>query len=124
MIEESATPKELRKRFAEAKSDSNSFGVASTENTPNASELLGLTFNDMEEVVIADISGMISKSYRKALDGYVLCLSRIIQHEKAWLCILKAFHLNHETVPKKYYAQFGQTTEEQTDIRKKGFVVK
>jgi len=68
---------------------------------------LGVVANNMEESVISDISGMIEKEDRRAIDGYVLCLSRIMKHENAWNFICKAFQSKGEAVPSKYRKAFG-----------------
>jgi hypothetical protein len=92
-------PRELRERFK-------------PEARVDVSELLGLTAQDMRELIIDDIAQMIEKGYRVALEGYVLCLSRIINHETAWEYIVEAFRSKNEKVPNKYYAQFGRKPDD------------
>jgi len=70
--------------------------------------ILGIVAEEMKEVIIADMSAMITKGYRKHLDGYVFCLSRIIKHSTAWECITIVFNKSNEPIPLKYYTQFGQ----------------
>lgn len=76
-------------------------------------DVLGIIKEEMQDTIVADISAMIEKNYRPALEGYVLCLSRIIRHDVGWKCITKAFSAKNEKVPQKYYAQFGQLPEQQ-----------
>lgn len=75
------------------------------------SQMIGMTAAWTVETIIGDIEAMIEKGYRPSLEGYIFCLSRIMQHEKAWQCIVKAFSHKGEIVPPKYYKQFGQTEE-------------
>jgi len=110
-----STPRELRERFKKEK-------YTIPESGTQISEILGITAEDMHEIIVADIIGMIEKGYRTALEGYVLCLSRIIDHKKAWKSIVEAFHQKNEKVPSKYYSQFGQT--EEIVATKGGVVVK
>jgi hypothetical protein len=99
-----STSKELRERFASEKK---------TESNPNAmAQLLGITAMNMVDTITSDISTMIEKEYRAALEGYVLCLSRIMNHDTAWQCITDAFLQKGEKLPKKYYKQFGKDPEQ------------
>ncbi len=104
-----STPKELRERFRSKSSQE--------EHTPSGTrvqmaDILGLTAEDMHNIIVDDIAGMIDKGYRPAMEGYILCLSRIMSHDKAWKSIIEAFHQKSEKVPSKYYSQFGQTKEQ------------
>lgn len=99
-----STPKELRNRFSTQDKPS---GV-----TTNVSELLGLTIKDMEDTIVSDIAAMIEKGYRAPLEGYILCLSRIMKHETAWNHIVDAFRQQNEEVPKRYYPYFGRNLDE------------
>lgn len=109
--------KELRERFTKE---------PEKDTSDLAQELLKGTFalasEDMAEVVISDISGMLRLDYRKALDGYILCLSRIISHERAWDYISEAFQACGEKVPAKYYERFGRTQE--SEVKPKRLVGK
>ena len=96
--------KELRDRFAQEDTPA----VPSTEAVKIA---LGIATKDMEEVIIGDISLFIKADRRQWLDGYIYCLSRIIEHKRAWDYISKAFSSTGEKVPTKYYQQFGQTQQ-------------
>lgn len=86
------------------------------------SEMLGITFNNQVETIIDDISSMIKSDYRKALDGYILCLSRIIKHNIAWTCIERGFSQENEKIPSKYYVKFNQNENKKTNPRT-GFIV-
>jgi len=94
--------KELRERFSlpEEKDTSDLSSLVT--------EALGIANADLEDVIIGDIVAMIKKSYRPALEGYIFCLSRILDHKKSWNYINKAFNECHEKVPEKYHRQFGQ----------------
>ena len=72
-------------------------------------EMLGITSAGMSEAIISDIVGMIDKGYRRNLEGYILCLSRIVKHDMAWDCITVAFAKQKESVPAKYYQLFNKT---------------
>lgn len=104
--------KELRERFAQ-KNDS--------PNLPSATDLLGIINKDLEEVIVGDISAMIEKNYRPALEGYIFCLSRILDHTKCWQYINTAFNEQNEKVPERYLNQFGQNLPDK--IAKKGPIV-
>ncbi len=86
---------------------------SSTNKTTNSSEiestlssLLGITYHNMNDILISDITKMIEDGQKYSLDGYVLCLSRIIKHELAWDCINAAFNKQKEHIPGKYYQLF------------------
>jgi len=108
-------PRELRERF-QKKIDP----TPTREIRANVSDLLGIALKDIHEIVVADISKMIEQGYRKPLEGYILCLSRIISHKTAWECVTEAFHKKNEKVPSKYFSQFGQTFD--NPAPKKGIV--
>ncbi len=95
-----AAGKELRE-FAQQTSKVNNQSQA-------AIRMLGITAANMQETIIADIAAMISQGHRDALEGYILCLSRIVSHKIAWRCITEAFSQKNEAVPKKYFELFGQ----------------
>lgn len=103
--------KELQERFAAKKK------ADTTSSTTSLSELLGITAVNMIDTITADIVAMIEKDYRRALEGYIFCLSRIMKHDMAWQCILDAFSKTGEKVPKKYYKQFGKDPEQLTKWR-------
>ena len=67
---------------------------------------IGVLSIHIDDTIIEDICGMIEKGYRHNLKGYVLCLSRIMNSEKAWGCIKEAFVRKSEPVPKDYLALF------------------
>jgi len=104
--------KELRERFAQ-ENDS--------PDLPTVTDLLGIIKEDLEEVVVGDISAMIEKNYRPALEGYIFCLSRILDHAKCWQYINRAFSEQNEKVPERYRNQFGQHLPDK--ITKKGPIV-
>jgi len=104
-----STPRELRERFKQGAGDK----PPAPKIRANISEILKLTAaQDMRDSITADIGAMIEKGYRSALEGYVLCLSRIISHDTAWSYILEAFRSKNENVPGKYYKQFGKNPDD------------
>lgn len=105
--------RDLEKQFQE---------THSKEDTASAiSGLLGITAENMGNTIIDDIASMIRKGYRDALEGYILCLSRIIRHSVAWKCIGEAFGKTGEKIPQKYYELFGQDPSKIPE--RKGFIV-
>ncbi len=106
--------KELRERFAPEKKDISDVSSIVTE-------ALGIANEDLEEVIVGDISAMINKDYRRAMEGYIFCLSRILDHTKCWEYINKAFNDHNEKVPERYRQQFGQHLSDK--IQKKGPIV-
>ena len=92
--------RDLEKQFNDPKVDHNTIAA-----------MLGIEASNMVEVIIADIAKMIEQDYRKPLEGYVLCLSRIMKHTIAWNCITEAFSQKNEKVPSKYYELFGQNAD-------------
>lgn len=107
--------KELRERFAQPEEKDTS------DISPIITEALGIANEDLEEVIVGDISAMIEKGYRKAMEGYIFCLSHILDHAKCWKYINRAFNNHNEKVPERYHQQFGQHLPER--IKKKGPVV-
>ena len=109
-----AAGKELRERFAEKDS--------SAPDASAVAEMLGITAINMANTVTDDVEAMIKQGHRKSLEGYVLCLSRIIRHANAWVYIEEAFKRTGESIPGKYYALFGKTRDSTSPV-KKGMVV-
>ena len=103
--------KELRERFQPEDKDTSAI----------VSVALGIANEDLEEVIVSDISAMIDKGYRKALEGYIFCLSHILDHTKCWKYINRAFNDRNEKVPERYHQQFGQNLPDK--ILKKGPIV-
>ena len=104
--------KELRERFAQPEEKDTS------DISPIVTKALGIASKDLEEVIVGDISAMLNKGYRKAMEGYIFCLSRILDHAKCWKYINKAFNDHNEKVPERYRQQFGQDLPDR--IQKKG----
>lgn len=102
-----STSKELRERFAPKEAKNTSI---SPEMVNHA---LGIVTEDLRDVITGDISAMLKQggAYRRSIDGYIFCLSRIMDHKKAWDYITEAFRSQGEKVPTKYYQQFGQEQE-------------
>lgn len=76
--------------------------------------LLNFIGNEAQKMITEDICDMIEKNMYRQLDGYVLSLSRIMKHETAWNCIIKAFANKNEPIPPCYYQQFGKVLESAT----------
>jgi hypothetical protein len=56
---------------------------------------------------------MLQKSMHEQLDGYVLALSRCMEHDLAWHCISQAFEQHKQPIADKYYTRFNRTREKQ-----------
>ena len=104
MEKPTSTPRELRERFSKPDQETSPVHV-------NVKEILGIVSTEMSDIITADIAAMLEKSYTKSMEGYIFCLSRIINHDIAWQSIAAAFSQNNEDVPKKYYKQFGRKTQ-------------
>ena len=78
------------------------------KQTSALSELLGITAMNMVNTITDDIANMIQTGYTKEIEGYILCLSRIMKHDTAWECIQDGFKRTNEKIPQKYYALFGK----------------
>lgn len=83
----------------------------SKEQQTVAALALGINSIGMVETLIADMLEMIKAGQRYSLDGYILCLSKIISHKVGWECILRAFKNAGETVPTKYHRLFNNPLE-------------
>ncbi len=81
-----------------------------TNSGPAAS--LGILLSITEETVTSDIRQMISKGQNHSLEGYIFCLSRIINHNFAWNCICKAFTAENAPISRAYYRLFGQELQQ------------
>jgi hypothetical protein len=108
--------RELRE-FAQQQSVENDYADTQTA----VAHMLGITASNMQDTIISDICNMIEHGFRVALEGYVLCLSRIVSHKTAWRCINEAFAKKGESVPQKYFDLFGQSLK--TIPTKSNFVV-
>jgi len=72
---------------------------------------LGINAIGMVEAIIHDLKKMIEQEQRYSIDGYILCLSRIISRDVAWKCMEKAFGEKGEPVPSRYQKLFERTQE-------------
>ena len=108
--EQVSVSRELRERFAKSEEK--------TDLSHIVTEALGIANEDLESVIVGDVAAMIQKGYRPALEGYIFCLSRILDHAKGWEYINRAFNSCNEKVPEHYHRQFGQHLPDK--IRKKG----
>ena len=66
------------------------------------SKIIGLTMANLDNAVVDDICKMIEEDRREGIDGYVLCLSRVLRHDVAQDLIKKAFESKNEKPPAKY----------------------
>ena len=96
---------ELKGKFPEPSASDQQIGVAA---------LLGIYSVGMMDSITHDICTMIEKEQRYSLDGYVLCLSRILASDIAWECINRAFKKKSEPVPISYYRVFQKDKEVQS----------
>lgn len=74
--------------------------------------MLGITSMGMVDVIVSDIRELLGRNQWNSLNGYVLCLSRIISKEVAWKCITEGFKECKESIPQKYYKAFGKESGE------------
>jgi len=102
--------RELREQFIHSKN--------TTTDSSLVAEALGLARQDLEEVIVSDISAMIKRDYRRALEGYIFCISRILDHTKSWEYITKAFISCNEKVPERYHQQFGRNLPDNIQNKK------
>ena len=93
--------KELRESFDQLKRTSNI-----NEQQTNASAAIGILASQMTDTITDDISEMIERNRRQELDGYISCLSRIMNKKIAWKCILQGYAAKNEKVPTQYAAIF------------------
>ena len=100
--------RDLREQFVKPSAPNPKIDETISVPQDGASSAIALGINSigMVEVIITDISDMIKSGQRYSLDGYILCLSRIISHNTAWECITRAYKIMGETVPKKYQQLF------------------
>lgn len=94
---------ELRERFSTEMEEDKLQELQSA-----VSAMLGVTASGMDDTIIKDIEMMIENGQRLSLEGYVLCLSKIVQHNKAWNLINKAFQAKNESIPAKYNTLFNK----------------
>jgi hypothetical protein len=94
--------------------------VKTDEIGSTVSFMLGITSVGMEETIQKDIYGMITKKQQHSLNGYVLCLSKIVSHEIGWSCLSGAFSRANTAIPSKYYMLFNKSKDQ---IRTRGFQV-
>lgn len=94
------------KQFIQKENKTNTSKVAS-----NIAAAIGITAIGMTDTIVNDIYQMLEKEQRYSLEGYVLCLSRIISHKLAWECIHTAFRKKGEPIPKKYFPLFHEEEE-------------
>ncbi len=66
----------------------------------------GAALGRIQTAIVDDIGAMIDKNQRYSIDGYILCLSRMISHEIAWSGVQEAYQAKNQTVPPKYAKLF------------------
>ena len=86
-----------------------SFPSPMPDKQMSAAAAIGINAIGMVEIIMHDIKEMISKEQRHSIDGYILCLSRIIAKDIAWKCIVRAFGDKGEPVPTRYQQLFERT---------------
>jgi hypothetical protein len=73
-----------------------------------AKSAIGFILAAAEETIISDLIQMINEKQTHSLEGYVFCLSRVVNHNEAWHCICEAFRKCNAPLPGKYYSLFGK----------------
>ena len=76
------------------------------EQQTNTSAALGILAVQMTDTISNDIAIMIENGDRKRLDGYIFCLSRIMNKKVAWKCISNGYYAKSEKVPTQYAKLF------------------
>jgi hypothetical protein len=76
------------------------------------SNLLGLALSAMDESLAQDLIGLIRKHRQEGMDAYVLCMSRLVNHEAAWEILQRVFAKCNKKLPLKYAPLFGKTPEQ------------
>ena len=89
------------------KSEPNAGLTQPPADSKSVATMLGLMGSMATEMIISDLGTMIDKKMQAQLDGYVLALSRIMRHDIAWQCVVKAFSDKKMSIPEKYGPQFG-----------------
>ena len=72
---------------------------------------LGINSISMIESIMHDIEEMIKGDKIYSLDGYILCLSRIISHKIGWECVNMVFTKMSMPVPSHFKVLFGQSAQ-------------
>lgn len=80
-------------------------------NRRDAKTVLGFVLATAEETIISDLIQMLRENKVHSLEGYVLCLARVVNHDESWLCISEAFRTCNAPIPDKYYTLFGKTRD-------------
>ena len=81
-------------------------------------QVIGIVVANLDATIYADISQMLEEDRRKMLDGYVVCLAHVVEHDVAWMQLEKAFGDHGESIPKKYGSFFGRDKNQQPIIEK------
>lgn len=81
-----------------------------------AAAMLGITSVGMVETIISDVKELLNRNQWDSLDGYILCLSRIVAKEIAWKCITESFKECKESIPQKYFKAFDKGSGEGRSI--------
>lgn len=70
--------------------------------------LIGLYADSTAETVQSDLEHMIKNNLKEQMRGYVLCLSRYLNHNKIFPAIQNAFSNQSKTVPDDYFKLFNR----------------
>ena len=87
-------------------------------------EMVGIVKEEMNRTIREDMVTILSRKTAKneknveaAMDGYVLAISRLMETNLAWMCLLEAYHKCKQEVPHKYFKIFNvQPGESQPTI--------
>lgn len=96
--------KELRDIFNKAK-------ATHSQEQLGVSAAMGILAMQMTEVISQDIATMIEKEERTKLDGYILCLLRIMNKKIAFKCICEGYTRKDEKIPSDYIKLFSPETD-------------
>jgi len=76
-----------------------------------AAGLLGIIQEGMDEVIPSDLKTMLENNLRQQMDGYVLCMARILEMDRAWSYIEKVFSDERVNIPETYFKLFNRTKD-------------
>jgi hypothetical protein len=80
----------------------------------NPASAIGLVLSNYHSTILNDLRTMLKKQQTNSLEGYILCLSRVLNHKLAWHLIDQAYRTVNAPIPRRYYALFGQVEKPKT----------
>ena len=106
------------------KKDSQSYGrqmreqISATQDfdhkkvSEHVANSLGFIATQHKDAIIHDINQLVQKDRLRELDGYILALSRCMEHDLAWHCLSEVYQLCLRPIPDKYYLIFNKKRKE------------